>query len=102
MNRRTLCILLVLVACFSIAFSISADEEKRRDQQRADEERMRNEKDKEMKAKDAAKPGGSADPKTPEQEEKKTDESATPAKGAHATDSFFTIGALAMAAIYIA
>ncbi|EGT39549.1 hypothetical protein CAEBREN_15201 [Caenorhabditis brenneri] len=101
MNRQTLCILLVLVACFSIAFAIPEDEEKRQHQQRA-EGGTGNEKSNEMRAKDAAEFKGSATLKTPENDEKKTDESATPAKGAPAIGSFFTIGALTMAAVYIA
>ncbi|EGT31252.1 hypothetical protein CAEBREN_08729 [Caenorhabditis brenneri] len=100
MNRRTLCILFVLVACFSIAFAIPEDEEIKQDQQNA-EGGTRNEKNKEMRAKDAAEFKGSATLKTPENDEKKTDESATPAKAAPAIDSFFTIGALTMATVYI-
>ncbi|EGT39547.1 hypothetical protein CAEBREN_18626 [Caenorhabditis brenneri] len=79
MNSRALCILLVLV---SIAFAMSSEEDKRKGS-----------------AKNAAQTASFAT--VASIEEKKPDESATPAKGAPATGSFFTIGALTMAAIYI-
>ncbi|CAL2028090.1 unnamed protein product [Caenorhabditis brenneri] len=93
MNRRTLCILLVLVACFSI---VPAKEYK-------DLLKDSNEEGN-GGAKNAAQTASFATVasiKEESGEEKKPDGSATPAKGAPSTGSFFTIGALTMASVYI-
>ncbi|CAL2028089.1 unnamed protein product [Caenorhabditis brenneri] len=120
MNRRTLCILLVLIACFSIAFAKKWEDLQAKElgegsayaelegSAAEEPEGIAVEEPEELPAEEPdwlARKGsaeGSADLNTPEKNEKKTDESATPAKGAPATGSFFTIGALTMTAVYIA
>ncbi|CAL2028088.1 unnamed protein product [Caenorhabditis brenneri] len=112
MNRRTLCILFVIVVCFSIAFSKEYNdltaEEPEGSAAEVSKELEGSMKDSNKKgygnAKNAAQTASFATVasiKEESGEEKKPDESATLVKGAPATDSFFTIGALTMAAIYI-
>ncbi|EGT39533.1 hypothetical protein CAEBREN_06576 [Caenorhabditis brenneri] len=116
MNLRTLCIFFVLVACFSIAFAIEWEDLQAKELGEGSgyaepegsgvaevespvEVEPEGVYDEEPQGfPDAGPAEGSAAPKTKDWEdlakkdEKKTDESATPAKGAAVIGSFFTIG----------
>ncbi|CAL2028087.1 unnamed protein product [Caenorhabditis brenneri] len=111
MNRRTLCILFVIVGCFSIVLAkeykdLTAEEPEAAEVREEFGDSMEYSDEKGFgNAKTAAPAGNFATVpsiKKESEEEKKPDESATPAKGASSTGSFFTIGALTMAAVYIA
>ncbi|CAL2028086.1 unnamed protein product [Caenorhabditis brenneri] len=102
MNRRTLCILFVIVACFSIVLSkeykdLTAEEHEAAEVREELEGSMKDSNQKrDGSAKNAAPTGNFSTATSSEDKEsgkeKKPDESATPAKEAPSTDSFFTIG----------
>ncbi|EGT31429.1 hypothetical protein CAEBREN_06785 [Caenorhabditis brenneri] len=105
MNLRTLCILFVIVGCFSIAFAkeykdLTAEEPEAAEVREEFGDLLKDSNEEgNGNAKNAAPAGNFAT--VASIEEKKPVESATPAKGAYAT-GLFSIGALTMAAFYIA